>query len=139
MENRELRIALRVLAAITEREEPNDADLKELRRYAPSVGLTSDELACEVVQRALKARAQARGIAPKIACATCDRLTTAAILASERYCDRMGDLEVALILSDDTLAADLHQKAGDLRSERDVAIVALREHQRSHAKTASAF
>ncbi len=58
-----MKVALRVLTAVTERTPADEADLAELRRYAPdAANLPPDELACEVIQRALKARAMARGV-----------------------------------------------------------------------------
>ena len=54
--------ALRVLSALTHRKnlDPNDED--ELRRLAGNTQTGNlDELACEVIQRAIHARAKARG------------------------------------------------------------------------------
>src|SRR5690242_4203566 len=139
MENRELWVALQVLAAINERKAANDADLEELRSYAPSLArLPSDELACEVIREALKVRAQAREIPPLTACATCEKLMTAVNVATERHRGGMGELEAALIRSDDRQTAELHQKVVALGKERDATIMALREHQQPHAKGASA-
>ena len=60
-----LKVALRVLSACTERRQADPSDLDNLRQYAPdSEKLPPDELACEVIQRALKARAIARGTYP---------------------------------------------------------------------------
>jgi hypothetical protein len=57
-----MKVALRVLSAITERVEPAAEDLETLRAYAASKrDLPPDELACEVIQLAIKARAEARG------------------------------------------------------------------------------
>ena len=54
-------VALRVLTATTERSVPAREDLDELRRLCPSLAyLPPDDLACEVIQAALKNRAQAR-------------------------------------------------------------------------------
>jgi hypothetical protein len=53
--------ALRVLKAITEKREPDSTDVDELRHLAPLPADTPiDELACEVIQQALKRRAAAR-------------------------------------------------------------------------------
>jgi hypothetical protein len=55
--------ALRILGAITEHNEPNSADVEELKRFSPFAPEDTpiDEIACEVVAQALKARAAARG------------------------------------------------------------------------------
>ena len=55
--------ALRVLGAITEHNEPNTADVEELKRFSPfaPADVPIDEIACEVVAQALKARAATRG------------------------------------------------------------------------------
>ena len=53
--------ALRVLTAITDHQPPTPADLEELRRMAPGrADMPLDELACGVIQLALKGRAIAR-------------------------------------------------------------------------------
>ena len=54
-------IGLRVLMAVTDRQLPAPEDMSELRRLAPLFAdMPPDELACEVIQSALKNRAQAR-------------------------------------------------------------------------------
>jgi hypothetical protein len=55
-------VALRVLHAINMKETPNDEDVEELQRLEPLLADTAelDELACEVIQRALKRRAEVR-------------------------------------------------------------------------------
>ena len=50
-----LRVALRVLAAVTEFHKPDDADVQTLQPYAPLL-TRPDELACEVIRQMLKAR-----------------------------------------------------------------------------------
>jgi hypothetical protein len=56
-----MKIALRVLGALTEKQQPAEKDVAELRRLAPqSDAAETDELACEVIQQALRARAQSR-------------------------------------------------------------------------------
>jgi hypothetical protein len=53
--------ALRALGALTERQEPEAKDVAELRRLAPTMDAAPvDELACEVIQQALRTRAQLR-------------------------------------------------------------------------------
>jgi len=53
--------ALRVLTSITDYRHPNPADLEELARYMPSLaGASPDELACSVIQQALKQRTRRR-------------------------------------------------------------------------------
>ena len=48
--------ALRVLESAIEREQPNPADIEELRRLAPLQGdLPIDDLACVVIQQAVQA------------------------------------------------------------------------------------
>ena len=50
--------ATRVLMAIMDKGKPEPCDVEELRRFAPDCSdLPVDELACEVVQRAVKRRA----------------------------------------------------------------------------------
>jgi hypothetical protein len=59
-ELQKLRVALRVLAAITEFREPDETDVQALRSDAPRfTGQSPDELAREVIQQALKARGRA--------------------------------------------------------------------------------
>ena len=54
-------IAVRVLAAVNEKRPPNPADLGYLRQFAPlSVHLPADELACEVMQQAIRRRTEER-------------------------------------------------------------------------------
>lgn len=55
-----LKIALRVLAAITDDDrQPDPADIEELKRLAPLMGDTPlDELASDVIQQALRRRAR---------------------------------------------------------------------------------
>jgi len=56
-----MRTTLRVLGAITDRQPPDVADLEELRRLDPAQGDCSpDELACNVILKALKDREQVR-------------------------------------------------------------------------------
>jgi hypothetical protein len=57
-----MELALRVLAALTQKRHPNPADVHRLRTIAETGAreLPLDELACEVIQRALKHRAEAR-------------------------------------------------------------------------------
>jgi len=53
--------ALRVLTAITEHRNPEPADLEELHRLLPNrPELSDDELACEVIKRALRQRSKVR-------------------------------------------------------------------------------
>ena len=56
-----MRVALRVLTAITDKRNPDPGDLQELHRLAPlHADASPDELACEVIQKAIKGRADAR-------------------------------------------------------------------------------
>ena len=56
-----MRVAVRVLTAITEECDPIDADIQELHRLAPSLANASvDELACDVIQQVIKQRAEMR-------------------------------------------------------------------------------
>jgi hypothetical protein len=56
-----MKIALRVLMALSEHQHPDKADVKALKSYAPLLADGPlDELACDVVQQALKRRAEAR-------------------------------------------------------------------------------
>jgi len=54
-----IKIASRVLIALGDRKEPDPADVAELRRLDPLLGdMPLDELACDVIQQALKRRAE---------------------------------------------------------------------------------
>ena len=54
-----MRIALRVLTAINEGHVASEVDIKELRVFAPLLADgPADELACDVIQQAMKRRAQ---------------------------------------------------------------------------------
>jgi hypothetical protein len=57
-----MELALRVLTALTEKRHPDPADVERLHTMAEAStrGLPLDELACEVIQKALKHRAEAR-------------------------------------------------------------------------------
>ncbi len=59
-----MKVALRVLTALTEKRAADEKDIAELRALAgpSSEGLPPDELACEVIQLALRHRAQVRGV-----------------------------------------------------------------------------
>jgi hypothetical protein len=56
-----MQTALRVLTALSEKRDPDPADIDALVGYAPLLeNLSVDELACDVIQQALKRRAEAR-------------------------------------------------------------------------------
>jgi len=56
-----LRVALRVLFALNDRREADPTDVEELRRYVPFLAdAPVDELACEVIQQAMKRQADIR-------------------------------------------------------------------------------
>jgi len=56
-----MKAALRVLTALSERQQPDQSDVDELHWYAPSERERPiDELVCEAIQRALKEREQRR-------------------------------------------------------------------------------
>jgi hypothetical protein len=56
-----MKTALRVLSAIVEKRSPEPADVEQLRSLAPPLATVSvEEIACEVVQLALKNRASGR-------------------------------------------------------------------------------
>ncbi len=56
-----MRVALRVLQAITERHPPDAKDLEELKRLAPlQADQPQDELACDVIKQALQRREEIR-------------------------------------------------------------------------------
>ena len=59
-----MKVSLRVLAAVSDRLEPERADIDMLRYYlgseAPPADL--DELACAVIQKALERRARVRAV-----------------------------------------------------------------------------
>jgi hypothetical protein len=52
--------ALRVLTAITEKADPSPADIGAIQAFAPDIFLPPDELACEVVKRAMKMQVRVR-------------------------------------------------------------------------------
>jgi hypothetical protein len=57
MTSQQIAVALRVLTAINNRENPDEQDLLLLCLYCPNhADLESDELACMVIQRALEER-----------------------------------------------------------------------------------
>jgi hypothetical protein len=59
-----MRVASRVLLATGERRDPPEEDIEELRRLEPLMAhLPADELACEVIQQALKRREKLRSSA----------------------------------------------------------------------------
>jgi len=49
-----MKAALRVLTATTQKADPDPSDIDVLRVFAPDVHLPHDELACEVIQRAMR-------------------------------------------------------------------------------------
>ncbi len=56
-----MKAALRVLTALSEHQEPDQADIDELHWYAPAEQERSiDELACDAIQRAIKDREEVR-------------------------------------------------------------------------------
>jgi len=56
-----MQTALRVLAAIADQRRPDPDDMAELRRLAPLLADAEDDtLACEVIQQAVKRRAEVR-------------------------------------------------------------------------------
>jgi hypothetical protein len=56
-----MKVALRVLTALTEKRAPNTPDVQALRQLAGDTGNSDlDDLACEVIQKAIKRRAQVR-------------------------------------------------------------------------------
>lgn len=56
-----MQLALRVLTAVTEKRHPDPEDVAKLRQLAPhAAAKTPDELACEVIQNALRHRAGIR-------------------------------------------------------------------------------
>lgn len=58
-----IKTGLRVLAAMSDKINPALGDVQELRRFAPECSaLPNDELACVVVQRAVKKRAVSRAV-----------------------------------------------------------------------------
>ena len=58
-----MQTALRVLTAITEGRQPDPVDVTALQGYAgpQPEGIDLDEFACEVIQRAIRRRAEVRG------------------------------------------------------------------------------
>jgi hypothetical protein len=60
-----MKTALRVLTAITEKREPDPADITLLRSYAgpQPKDVALDEFACTIIQQALKHRAEIRSAA----------------------------------------------------------------------------
>jgi hypothetical protein len=57
-----MKTALRVLTALTEKLQPSPLDVDMLRQYAGPQpdGIGLDEYACDVIQRAIKRRAEVR-------------------------------------------------------------------------------
>ena len=69
-------------------------------------------------------------------CTQCDSLLQAALDASRAYHDLLGALEAADIRHDTQLAYDLQAQEAKSVLNRDAAIMALRNHERIHAKVA---
>jgi hypothetical protein len=69
-------------------------------------------------------------------CSHCDGLLHAALDASKAYHDLLGALEAANIRHDSELAYCLQAEEAESASARDDAITALRDHERTHAKSA---
>ena len=56
-----MQVSLRLLAALNAKEAPDQVDVETLRKYLGCPGPPNlDELTCEVIQKALLARAKAR-------------------------------------------------------------------------------
>ncbi|HXS93137.1 MAG TPA: hypothetical protein VN736_00950 [Candidatus Limnocylindrales bacterium] len=56
-----LKTALRVLTAVRDKQPPDSGDLEALRAFAAAACVSSpEELACDVIQQALKRRAEVR-------------------------------------------------------------------------------
>jgi hypothetical protein len=56
-----MKVAVRVLGTLNQNQSPDGDDLDRLRQLAPlSAHLPADELACEVIQQAIKHRAEVR-------------------------------------------------------------------------------
>jgi hypothetical protein len=56
-----IKTATRVLAALNAKQQPDPADIQALREYDERMhGLDFDELACDVIQKALRHRAAMR-------------------------------------------------------------------------------
>ncbi len=57
-----LKTALRVLTAVSEKKEPDPADVDELKRLSPLLADSSslDEMACDVILQAMKRRDELR-------------------------------------------------------------------------------
>jgi hypothetical protein len=61
---RAMQVGVRVLSALAEDRSPDPNDVEELHEYAPLVSnLPLDKFACEVIQLALKRRAEVRRLA----------------------------------------------------------------------------
>ena len=62
-----MKTALRVLTALTEKRQPDPADINLLRSYAgpQTEDVALDEFACSIIQQALKHRAQIRAAASR--------------------------------------------------------------------------
>jgi hypothetical protein len=69
-------------------------------------------------------------------CSQCDGLLQAALDASKAYHDLLAALEAADIRHNPKLAHDLQAEETKSASTRDYAIMALRDHERTHAKGA---
>ena len=69
-------------------------------------------------------------------CSHCDGLLHVALDASKAYHDLLGALEAADIHHDSELAHYLQAEEAKSTSTRDDAITALRDHERTHAKSA---
>jgi len=69
-------------------------------------------------------------------CSQCDRLLKVALDVSKAYHALLGSIEAADIRHDTDLAYDLQAQKAESVLNRDGAIMALRNHERMHAKGA---
>ena len=69
-------------------------------------------------------------------CSLCDGLLQAALETSKAYHDLLGALEAADIHHDTELADSLQAQETKSASMRDDAVTALRDHERTHARSA---
>jgi len=71
-------------------------------------------------------------------CALCERLQFAALAASKLYHELLADLEASHVCHDEARAFRIRTELSGALLDRDAAIAALAEHERTHANTSTA-
>jgi len=70
-------------------------------------------------------------------CALCERLQFAALAASKLYHEFLADLEASHVCHEEARAFRIRTELTRVLGDRDAAVAALAEHERTHAKTST--